>query len=163
VDHLVGLGHRAIAHIDGGRAPGAADRRRGYRTAMNRHGLGGHIRVLPGGLTEEDGATAARVLLAARPRPTAVMAFDRCATGVLDVFLRSGVAVPGDISVVGFDDTHLARLAHIDLTTVGQDITRLAGLAVGRAIARLEGEEPPGGERVVAPHLVVRGTTAPPG
>ncbi|WP_329266993.1 LacI family DNA-binding transcriptional regulator [Streptomyces sp. NBC_01451] len=163
VDHLVALGHRDIAHIDGGRAPGAADRRRGYRTAMNRHGLGEHIRVLPGGLTEEEGAEAARTLSATRPRPTAVLAFnDRCATGVLDLFLRSGVAVPGDISVVGFDDSHLARLAHIDLTTVGQDIARLAGLAVGRAVARLEGAEIPAGEQVITPRLVVRGTSAPP-
>ncbi|MCX5336574.1 MULTISPECIES: LacI family DNA-binding transcriptional regulator [unclassified Streptomyces] len=163
VDHLVALGHRDIAHIDGGRAPGAADRRRGYRTAMNRHGLGEYIRILPGGLTEEEGAEAARTLSATRPRPTAVLAFnDRCATGVLDLFLRSGVAVPGDISVVGFDDSHLARLAHIDLTTVGQDIARLAGLAVGRAVARLEGAEIPAGEQVITPRLVVRGTSAPP-
>ncbi|QQM39707.1 LacI family DNA-binding transcriptional regulator [Streptomyces liliifuscus] len=163
VDHLVALGHRDIAHIDGGKAPGAADRRRGYRTAMNRHGLADRTRVLPGGLTEEDGATAARALLDARPRPTAVLAFnDRCATGVLDAFLRARVAVPDEISVVGFDNSHLARLAHIDLTTVGQDASRLAELAVGRAVARLEGEEPSGTETVIAPHLVTRGTTAAP-
>ncbi|MEU5632387.1 LacI family DNA-binding transcriptional regulator [Streptomyces rishiriensis] len=163
VDHLVALGHRAIAHIDGGKAPGAADRRRGYRTAMSRHGLTEHIRVVPGGLTEAEGAEAAQVLAASQPRPTAVLAFnDRCATGVLDVFLRSGIPVPGAISVVGFDDSHLARLAHIDLTTVGQDIPRLAHLAVDRAIARLDGRDTGTGEQVVAPHLVVRGTTAPP-
>lgn len=69
VDHLVALGHRAIAHIDGGRAPGAADRRRGYRTAMHRHGLDDHVRVLPGGLTEDDGARAARSLVAENPGP----------------------------------------------------------------------------------------------
>ncbi|MBK3562807.1 LacI family DNA-binding transcriptional regulator [Streptomyces sp. MBT62] len=164
VDHLVALGHRAIAHIDGGRAPGAADRRRGYRTAMHRHGLDEHVRVLPGGLTEDDGARAARTLLAENSRPSAVLAFnDRCATGVLDTFLRAGVTVPGEISVVGFDDTSLSRLAHIDLTTVAQDIPRLAELAVGRAIARLDGEAVPDGEQVVAPRLVVRGTTAAPG
>lgn len=163
VDHLVALGHRAIAHIDGGRAPGAADRRRGYRTAMHRHGLDDHVRVLPGGLTEDDGARAARSLVAENPRPSAVLAFnDRCATGVLDTFLRAGVSVPGEISVVGFDDTSLSRLAHIDLTTVAQDVPRLAELAVGRAIARLDGEAVADGEQVVPPHLVVRGTTAPP-
>jgi DNA-binding LacI/PurR family transcriptional regulator len=163
VDHLVALGHRDITQIDGGKAPGAADRRRGYRTAMSRHGLAHHARVLPGGLTEDDGAAAARALLTTHPRPTAVLAFnDRCATGVLDTFLRAGVPVPAEISVIGFDDSRMARLAHIDLTTVGQDIPRLAELAVGRAIARLEGEPAPGTETVIAPHLVTRGTTAPP-
>jgi DNA-binding LacI/PurR family transcriptional regulator len=165
VDHLVALGHRDIAHIDGGRAPGAADRRRGYRTEMNRRGLADRVRVLPGGLSEEDGAAAGRALLAEGPRPTAVLAFnDRCATGVLDTFLRAGVAVPGEVSVVGFDDSRLARLAHIDLTTVGQDIPRLAELAVGRAVARLEDAqgERTEGEIVIAPRLVIRGTTAGP-
>ncbi|MEW2401168.1 LacI family DNA-binding transcriptional regulator [Streptomyces sp. NPDC046862] len=165
VDHLVSLGHRDIVHIDGGRAPGAADRRRGYRTAMNRHGLGDRARVLPGGLTEEDGAAAARGLLGDDPRPTAVVAFnDRCATGVLDTFLRARVGVPDEISVVGFDDSRLARLAHVSLTTVGQDVRRLAELAVGRAVGRVEGDgaEASGGETVVGPRLVVRSTTVGP-
>ena len=161
VDHLVSLGHRDIVHIDGGRAPGAAERRRGYRTAIRRHGLA--CQILPGGLTEEDGAAAAHALGNASPRPTAVLAFnDQCAVGLLDVFLRSGIAVPGQVSVIGFDDSHLARLAHINLTTVGQDIPRLADLAVVRALARLEGQNTPGRETVIAPHLVIRGTTAAP-
>ena len=161
VDHLVSLGHRDIVHIDGGRAPGAADRRRGYRTAMRRHGLTSQI--LPGGPAEEDGAAAAHALRVASPRPTAVLAFnDQCAAGLLDVFLRSGIPVPGQVSVVGFDDSRLARLAHINLTTVGQDIPRLADLAVVRALARLEGQNTSGRETVIAPHLVIRGTTAAP-
>ncbi|MFF2849044.1 LacI family DNA-binding transcriptional regulator [Streptomyces sp. NPDC058001] len=160
VDHLAALGHRDIAHIDGGRAPGAADRRRGYLTAMARHGLADRVRVLPGGLSEDDGARAARALLATRARPTAVLAFnDRCATGALDIFLRSGVQVPAEISVVGFDDSRLARLAHIDLTTVAQNIPCLAESAVARAIARLEDGPAPEGEIVIAPHLVIRTTT----
>ena len=161
VDHLVAIGHREIVHLEGGRAPGAAERRRGYRTAMRRHRLAPQI--LAGGLTEEDGAAAARALLARQPRPTAVLAFnDQCAAGLLDALLRAGVAVPGDLSVVGFDDSHLARLAHINLTTVSQDIARLADLAVVRALARVESELPPGPETVIAPRLVIRGTTAPP-
>jgi DNA-binding LacI/PurR family transcriptional regulator len=163
VDHLVALGHRDIVHIDGGKAPGAADRRRGYRTAMNRHGLADHIRVLPGGLTEDDGTAAARALLTTRLRATAVLAFnDRCATGVLDTFLRSGVPVPGEVSVIGFDDSRLARLAHIDLTTIGQDIPGLTQQAVARAVAQLEGEPALDRETVIAPYLVVRSTTASP-
>ena len=127
VDHLVAVGHRRIAHIDGGRAPGAADRRRGYRQAMRRHGLDTEAHILPGGLTEDDGAAAAHALLDthAGRRPTAVTVFnDRCATGVLDVLHRAGLTVPGDISVIGYDDSRLARLSHVDLTTVAKTSNR---------------------------------------
>jgi DNA-binding LacI/PurR family transcriptional regulator len=166
VDHLVALGHRRIAHIDGGRAPGAAQRRRGYRQAMHRHGLDADILIVPGGLGEEDGADAARQLLATVPRPTAVAVFnDRSATGVLDVFRNAGLRVPRDISVVGFDDSRLARLSHVDLTTVAQDAGRMATLAVARAIDRLDRTPTGGREIVIPPRLIVRGTTAalPPG
>jgi len=165
VDHLAGLGHRRVAHVDGGRAPGAAERRRGYTGALHRHGLGRHALIVPGGPSEDDGADAARALLdlPADRRPTAVTVFnDRCATGVLDVLRGAGVAVPGAMSVVGFDDSRLARLSHVDLTTIAQDAATLTELAVTRAVARIEGTA--GGEReqVVAPRLIVRGTTAPP-
>ena len=54
-----------------------------------------------------------------------------CALGVLDVFLRAGVSVPGDVSVIGFDNSALAGLAHIDLTSVGQDTAFLGGARGG--------------------------------
>lgn len=72
------------------------------------------------------------------------------------------------MSVVGFDDDRLARLSHVDLTTIAQDAATLTELAVARAVARLDGtaDGPDGAraarEQVVAPHLIVRGTTAPP-
>jgi DNA-binding LacI/PurR family transcriptional regulator len=68
--------------------------------------------------------------------------------------------VPGDISVIGFDDSHLARLSHINLTTVAQDVTEMAALTVRRLVERLEGG-PAHLEResVLAPHLVIRGST----
>jgi DNA-binding LacI/PurR family transcriptional regulator len=163
VDHLVALGHRRIAHIDGGRAPGAADRRRGYHQAMRRHGLDAGARILPGGLTEDDGAAAARALLdtPAGQRPSAVTVFnDRCATGVLDVLHRAGLTVPGDISVIGYDDSRLARLSHVDLTTVAQDVEQMTTLAVTRAIDRLNRTPVDHRELVIPPRLVVRGTTA---
>jgi DNA-binding LacI/PurR family transcriptional regulator len=85
---------------------------------------------------------------------------DRCATGVLDVLHRVGLTVPGDISVIGYDDSRLARLSHIDLTTVAQDIEQLTTLAVTRAIDRLNGTPVDHRELVIPPRLVVRGTTA---
>ncbi len=163
VEHLVALGHRRIVHVDGGRAPGAAERRVGYKTAMRRAGLGEQIWVVGGGLTEDAGADAAKRILREAPRTTAVAVFnDRCAVGLLDTLRRAGRDVPDDMSVVGYDDSSLAKLSHIDLTTIGQDAGRLAELAVGRAVARLEGEVFVDDELVVSPSLVVRRTTAQP-
>jgi DNA-binding LacI/PurR family transcriptional regulator len=165
VGHLAGLGHRSIAYVDGGRGTIAADRRRGYRTAMRRHGLAEHVRVLPGDHTEAAGARAARTLLdEGGGLPTAVVAYnDHCALGLLDAFSRAGVAVPGGISVVGYDDSSLSRLAHVDLTTVSQDARRQAEHAVAAAVEHLEdGHRDGHREIVLAPHLVVRGTTGPP-
>jgi DNA-binding LacI/PurR family transcriptional regulator len=160
VDHLVALGHRDVVLVDGGRAPGAAERRRGYREAARRHGL--EPRVVPGGLTEEDGAAAARTLLSG-PLPGAVAAFnDRCALGLLDVLRRSGRTVPGDVSLVGYDDSRIARLSSVDLTSVAQDVGLLSTLAVRRALDRLDGLPVDQRELVVPPRLVVRSTTSPP-
>jgi DNA-binding LacI/PurR family transcriptional regulator len=146
VDHLTSLGHRSIIHVDGGRGTIAADRRRGYRRAMRAHGLEGQLRVIAGDNTDAAGARAARLLLdEGRPLPTGVVAFnDHCAVGLLDALTRAGVEVPGEVSVVGYDDSALSRLAHVNLTTVNQD---------ARTTPR---------EVVLAPHLVVRGTTGPP-
>jgi DNA-binding LacI/PurR family transcriptional regulator len=160
VEHLLALGHRDVVHVDGGRAPGAAERRRGYQEALRAHGLDAH--VLPGGPTEEDGAAAARRLLSG-PLPGAVTVFnDRCALGLLDVLRRAGRTVPGDVSVVGYDDSRIARLSSVDLTSVAQDVEQLTTLAVGRALERLDGTPVRQRELVVPPRLVVRTTTAPP-
>lgn len=159
VAHLQGLGHRRIVHVDGGDAPMAADRRAGFLAAA-----GPDARVVPGGYDEAAGAGAARALLARAPGdlPTAVLvANDRAAIGLLDVFLRAGVRVPADVSVVGYDDSALARLAHVDLTTVSQEAGEQARRAVAAAVARLEADAAPSGA-VLTPRLVVRGTTGPP-
>jgi DNA-binding LacI/PurR family transcriptional regulator len=161
VRHLTGLGHRDIAFVDGGRGTIASDRRRGYRQAMRRPGLAARARVIPGDHTEEAGIRAARALQA--DLPTAVITSnDRCAVGLLDAFARRGVAVPDAVSVVGYDDSMLARLAHVDLTTVSQDAHQQAERAVELVVERLEGRRAAPREVVLAPHLVVRSTTAPP-
>jgi DNA-binding LacI/PurR family transcriptional regulator len=163
VAHLAGLGHRAIAYVDGGKGVIPGDRRRGYRTAMRRLGLGDRIRTIPGDHTEESGLRAATRLLGQPELPTAVVAFnDRCAVGLLDALNRAGVDVPGSLSVVGYDDSPLARLAHVNLTTVSQDTRQQAEHAVAAAVERLdEGRSEPR-EVVLTPRLVVRRTAGPP-
>jgi DNA-binding LacI/PurR family transcriptional regulator len=162
VEHLAGLGHRSIAHVHGGRAPGAAERLRGYRTAMRELGLDAEAREIAGGLREEDGERAAASLVA-DASTTAVTAFnDHCAAGLL-FELRARARVPEDLSVVGYDDSHIAGLSSVGLTTVAQDSPALASAALGLAVSRAEAG--PGGplptEIVVPPRLVVRRTTAP--
>jgi DNA-binding LacI/PurR family transcriptional regulator len=162
VDHLVGLGHRRVAHVDGGRGTIAMDRRNGYRRAMRRHRLAGEVVVLPGDHTEGAGILAARTLLATAARPTAVVTFnDQVAVGLLDGLARAGVAVPAEVSVVGYDDSSLARMAHVDLTTVSQQPRRQAEDAVAAAVERLDGGRVEDRRIVLPPRLVVRGTTGP--
>jgi DNA-binding LacI/PurR family transcriptional regulator len=80
----------------------------------------------------------------------------------MDAFVRAGVDVPGQVSVVGYDDSILARLAHIDLTSVNQDAPAQARNAVRAAVSRLDGGRTARMETVLVPHLVVRGSTAAP-
>jgi DNA-binding LacI/PurR family transcriptional regulator len=163
VDHLIDLGHRRIVYLDGGQAPGAAERLRGYRRAMRARDMPEEVRT--GGLTEREGAAAAMAMLAESELPTAVFAFnDRCALGVMDVLIRAGVDVPQRVSVLGFDDSPLAGLAHVNLSTVRQDSAELARAAVQRLVTRLDDESGRAGavDVVCEPTLIVRGSTGAP-
>jgi DNA-binding LacI/PurR family transcriptional regulator len=160
--HLIELGHRRILFLDGGRAPGAAERRRGYRHAARAAATPEW--TLPGGLTEREGAAAAAAMLRLPELPSAVFAFnDRCALGVMDVLIRAGSAVPQHVSVLGFDDSPLAGLAHISLTTVRQDASGLATAAVQRLVRRLDEPDDVVGavDITCEPKLIVRDSTAP--
>jgi len=163
VDHLAGLGHERILHVDGGSAAGAAQRRQAYRAAMGGRGL--EARWVAGGPTEEAGAAAAAMVLdrTTGARPTSIAAFnDRCALGVLHQLLRGGLEVPADVSLTGFDDITAAGFGHIELTTVRQDADRLGRLALERLRHRLEDGRAPLPPFLVPPALVVRRTTAAP-
>jgi LacI family transcriptional regulator len=162
VDHLVGLGHRRIVHVDGGRGAIAADRRRGYLRAMRRHGLAEHVRVLSGGASESDGWRGAGDLEQGE-RPTAVAAFnDHCALGVVDRLTRVGMPVPAEMSVTGYDNSLVAQLAAVDLTSVSQEAEVQARWAVRAAVERLEGIRTEPAQVVLEPRLVTRGSTAAP-
>jgi DNA-binding LacI/PurR family transcriptional regulator len=160
--HLIAQGHHRILHIDGGRAPGTAERRRGYREALVAAGLDS-MPFVSGGLTEMDGARAGNTIAAMlhkrRGKPSAVFAFnDQCALGLIHVVRAAGFTVPDDLAVVGYDDSRVAKLPWVELTTIAQDIQRLAEKAVDQAITRTHHRDG-SHETIVAPELVVRSTS----
>ncbi len=161
VDHLVGLGHRRIAHITGGRGAGARTRRRGYERAMSRHGL--TALVADGDYTEAGGIAGVDLLFSGRSRPTAVVAAnDLNAIGVLQALAARGVSVPDEVSVVGYDDTFLAALEHIGLTSVHQERAVMGRTAVELLVERIDGGRSEARHVVLEPGLTIRTTTAPP-
>lgn len=161
-EHLIAQGHHRILHIDGGRAPGAAERRRGYRQALVAAGLD-PMPFVSGGLTEMAGAragnTVAGMLRRRQGKLSAVFVFnDQCALGLLQVVRAAGFTVPDDLAVVGYDDSRVARLPWVELTTIGQDVQQLAKKAVDQAIARTY-HPADRRETIVPPELVVRSTS----
>ena len=162
LDHLVGLGHERIAHVDGGTAPGGPQRRAAYLRGMRARRLGRRALVIGGDFTEEAGVNAANELLALEELPTAVFAAnDMVAAGLLGGLDRAGVDVPRDVSIVGYDDISIAHLAHVSLTTVHQPRTDMGRLAFELLLDRIDNRRP-SEVRLIEPSLVVRSTTAPP-
>src|SRR6516225_9319939 len=162
LDHLVGLGHERIAHVDGGSGAGGPQRRSGYLRGMRARRLARHALVIPGDFTEEAGVNAATELLRLGELPTAVFAAnDMVAAGLLGGLERAGIVVPRDVSIVGYDNITIAHLAHVSLTTVDQPRTEMGRLALELLLDRIENRRP-NEVRLIEPSLVVRSTTAPP-
>ncbi|MGZ4769793.1 MAG: LacI family DNA-binding transcriptional regulator [Ilumatobacteraceae bacterium] len=160
VEHLYELGHRRIAHIDGGKGAGASPRRSGYVRTMRMLGLGDKAQVVAGDFTEEAGARGAERLTRGAVLPTAIFtANDLSAVGAIDVIERRGLDVPNDISVVGFDNTSLAALNHIGLTTIHQPRYEM-GVAAATMLIDSINDRGALTDVSMAPSLVVRRTTA---
>jgi DNA-binding LacI/PurR family transcriptional regulator len=125
-------------------------------------GLDAHICVVPGGLTEQRGEHAAALLLEGSP-PTAVTAFnDHCAAGLMAAARSRGVRIPDQLSLVGYDNSQIASLSTVALTTIAQDAPALAGKALDLALTRTEQESGTSSEIVLPPRLVIRQTSALP-
>jgi LacI family transcriptional regulator len=166
-EYLISLGHRRLAHITGSPEQMAtAMRERGFRDAAAKAGIE-HVLVEPGQFTFRSGLDAAEKLLDGKDRPTAIFACnDDMAAGVVSVAHRQGLQVPGDLSVVGFDDTSLATSVWPELTTVRQPVSAMAGAALdmllGALRARRRGDPIARSERVLDHELVIRESAASP-
>lgn len=165
--HLIGLGHRRIAciarHVP---LSNAAERIRGYRAALAEAEIPATPDYLvPGGPGYEEGHRAMTGLIGLRPRPTAVLAYpDVVAIGAIRGAQDAGLCVPGDISIVGFDDIPVAAFLRPALTTVAVRIREMGQRAIEVLLARIEGHEDGGApQRIVLPTtLVVRESTGAP-
>ena len=162
VDHLVSLGHKRIAHLDGGEGTQAAPRRRGYLAAMAVHGL--EPQVVGSEYTDAAGAKAVQELLRNGGVPTAIVSCnDFNAVGAISALEDAGYRVPRDVSVVGYDNTSLAALRHVSLTTIDQPRNEFGRLAAEALLQRVRGERDEPVRHLLHPSLVIRNTTAPPG
>jgi DNA-binding LacI/PurR family transcriptional regulator len=161
-EHLIGLGHRRIAHIAGQGVVGEL-RRRSFEAVMRERGLADSAIVEQGDLTEEGGYRATVRLLGAPERPTAVFAFnDIACVGALSAAAELGLQVPRDLSLVGYDNTYLSRLRHVWLTTVDDASHDVGRRAAQRLLDRIADPARPRETVLATPALEVRGTTGPP-
>lgn len=167
VDHLVGLGHRKIAHITGPSANILARMRRArFEERCAEHGLDvAPDWIIDGDFSLEAGVRAAQHLVGLQNRPTAVFcASDEIAISLISQCKRLGLRVPEDLSVVGFDDLEIAGFIEPALTTIRQDRALLGQLAADELLVRLHSQKPCALTDVIhAPiRLITRETTAPP-
>lgn len=163
VDHLVSLGHRRIAHIDGGGTVIGVSRRAAFMAAMTRHGLHDQLRVVPGGQAQIDGQRAALRLLETGDLPTALIAYnDDTAIAAMGVFAQQGIAIPDDLSIIGWDDSQIATLSPVGLTSVVQEPVALARLAVARVVDRIRQRRVEDREIILQPTLRIRRSTGAP-
>jgi DNA-binding LacI/PurR family transcriptional regulator len=162
--HLIGLGHRRVAYI-GDRFGYQSDTERlgGYRAALDLE----DVPFLPeyvvhGDGKPEGGAAAMATLLALSSPPTAVFCYnDMSALGAMCAIASHGLNVPGDISIVGFDDLFVARYCSPPLTTVRQPMREMGRLALENLLKILDGSGPQPNIKVPG-ELVLRHSTAPP-
>ena len=164
VAHLVALGHRRIAHILGDPKHGAGIwRLAGYRDGLKRAGLRENPRyMVQGRFSFESGVTAARQLLALKPRPTAIFAADDdMAVGTIWAAAEAGVSVPAELSICGFDDTMIAAQVWPPLSTVHQPVREMGRRATEELLREVSGK---GNATMVEVQyeMRIRASTAPP-
>lgn len=162
--HLLKLGHRRIAAIGGPSGVACARARMdGFRAALDAAGVPGGGPVRSGDFLVKDGYLLGRELLAGPERPTAVFTGnDLQAVGVYQAAQEAGISIPGELSVVGFDDLDVAGWMSPALTTVRQPLREMAVAAMKMGLDLVAGTSLPKTRIEVATELIVRRSTAPP-
>lgn len=156
--HLLAMGHRDMAFIEGPAGNhDARERRCGFEQTIATHPRA-RARYLQGDYSEESGYRAGHALLAKRDRPDAVFAAnDMMAIGCLSALNEAGVQVPDEIALAGFDDIPIARYSHPPLTTVRVRIAELGHAALERLVAQMKAPESPTADvTTMACEVVVR-------
>ncbi len=165
VQHLLGLGHERIAFVSGPlRLKSSMSRKRAFLESMREGGC----KIVPelqveGDHTVEGGVSALAQLLAGTVRPTGILCSnDMSAIGVMRKAYESGIRIPQELSVIGFDDIRAAQYVYPPLTTVQMSQTELARLAFSALLNEVQRKvpAPAGTEYLLQTNLVVRDSTA---
>jgi LacI family transcriptional regulator len=164
VEHLIGLGHRNIAFIQGpAGTPTSLRRLSGFQRALERAGIPLKKEwLIPGDYTQSGGYMAMKALLSGETSPTAVFcANDLSALGALEAAKQMGYRVPQDLSIVGFDDIDEAALASPPLTTIHLSPRAVGKVAAETLLERLQGRQEPK-LTLIEGSLTIRESTAEP-
>ena len=169
-EHLIQLGHQRIGFLWGGESHRSSPERfKGYESALKDYGIALNNKlIVHGDYSFDDGFRGARKLLALKDRPTAIFGSnDEIAAGVLAAAKSSGLDVPYDLSIAGFEDSPFSKQSWPALTTAKQATEEIARQAALRLMAEL-GRDIPGmtidgssENKGFSPELVIRGSTAP--
>lgn len=160
IDHLTALGHRRIGMLAGPPGNLLADRRiEGFFAALRKHGLDDENALLERQLFTVDGGRRGGDLLIDRGATAIVAASDRMALGAVNAAFRRGMSVPGDLSVVGYDDSPMLDLTAPPLTTVRQPTERLAQHAAQALHVLISGNHVNEDEVLIDPELRIRSST----
>lgn len=161
--HLLDLGHRRIGFIAGSPEYSLSQWRiDGWKQAMQQQGLFCEDLCVPGDFTFEGGLSAAQILLSSANPPTAIIAAnDQMALAVLELAKERGIDIPGELSLISFDNSPVVRFTQPQLTAIDQPVAATFSRAVELLITN--GDAPPYTQPVIVDGtLIPRGSTAPP-
>lgn len=152
-NHLSDGGHRVVTYVGPRDRPVAVERQAAFEQAAREHSMLTSVQSTGTSMDEASGAVAARLALDSSTRPTAIVCYnDNVACGVQNELYRQGIT---DVAVTGFDNTYIAGLERISLTSVAQNVDEM----VDRSVAALTDPESTVTDVLVAPELVARCST----